>query len=83
VPDINVTFTNDYGESRHYGIWDLGRDPNSPPQIFDGYLDIHQSTNPLAVHSTDFGETRVMYQRSDGPQQVVDNLSDGSNVSME
>jgi hypothetical protein len=83
VPDITVTFTNKYGESRHYGIWDLGRDPNSPPQIFNGYLDTNQSTDPLAVHSSDFGEARVMYQRSDGPQQVVDSLSDEGNVSME
>ena len=83
MPDITVTFTNKYCESRRYGIWDLGRDPNSPPQIFDGYLDTNQSTDPLGVHSSDFGETRVMYQRSDGAQQVVDNLSDGGNVSME
>jgi hypothetical protein len=83
MPDINATFTNNYGDSRQYAIWDLGRDPNSPPVIFNDYLDANQSTNPLAVHSNDFGETRVMYQRSDGPQQVVDNISDGDNVSME
>jgi hypothetical protein len=83
MPDISVTFTNSYGDSRQYGIWDLGRDPNSPPVIFNDYLDSNQSTSPLPVHSNDFGETRVMYQRSDGPQQVVDNLSDGDNVPME
>ena len=83
MPDISVSFTNNYGDSRQYAIWDLGRDPNSPPVIFNDYLDSNQSTSPLPVHSNDFGETRVMYQRSDGPQQVVDNLSDGDSVSME
>jgi hypothetical protein len=83
MPDIHVTFTNGYGESRQYQIWDLGRDPNAPPQIYSGYLDTNQSTDPLAVHSNDFGESRVAYQRSDGPQQVVDSLSEGDNVRMD
>ena len=82
MPDIKVTFTNGYGDSRHYDVWDLGRDPNMPPVIFDGYLDVNQSTDPLAVHADDFGAAKIMYQRSDGPQQVVD-VSDGQNVSME
>jgi hypothetical protein len=61
----------------------MGRDPNMPPAIFDGYLDVDMSTNALAVHADDFGASKIMYQRSDGPQQVVEDLSDGGNVSME
>ena len=83
MPDIHVTFTNNYGESRLYQIWDLGRDPNAPPEIFNGYLDKDQSTDALAVHSNDFGETRILYQRSDGPQQVIDGFSEGDNIKME
>jgi hypothetical protein len=83
MPEISVTFTNNYGESRQYAIWDLGRDPNSPPVIFNDYLDVSQSTNPLAVHADEFGGSRVMYQRSDGLQQVEDSISDGQNVMME
>jgi hypothetical protein len=79
MSDINVTFTNNYGESRHYGIADLGRDPNSPPRVFDGYLDANQTTDPIVIHSSG----RIEYQRSDGPVQVVDNIHDGDNVKME
>jgi hypothetical protein len=83
MPDIHVTFTNGYGESRQYEIWDLERDPNAPPQIFNGYLDSDQTTEPLGVLSNDFGGSRVAYKRSDGPQQVVDSLSEGDNVRMD
>jgi len=83
MPDIHVTFTNGYGESRQYQIWDLERDPNVPPEIFSGYLDTDQTTEPLPIHSNDCGASRVAYQRSDGPHQVVDSLSEGDNVRMD
>jgi hypothetical protein len=79
MSDINVTFTNNYGESRHYAIADLGRDPNMPPRIFDGYLGASQTTDPIAVQA----DGKIEYQRSDGPVQVVDSLHDGDNVKME
>lgn len=76
--DISATFTNNYGESRRYMIVDMGRDQYNPPVIFDDYLDRDQTTDWLTLHD----EGRVMYQRSDGPQQVEDNIRDGDNVRM-
>ena len=43
MPDISATFTNKYGESRKWVIFDLGRDKTSPPVIFNDDLDIDQS----------------------------------------
>jgi hypothetical protein len=81
VPDISATFTNNYGESRHYTIWDIGRDPNQPPVIYDGDLDGNQATDLLALHGEgSYGRAR--YQRSDGAATTVD-VTDGSNIDMD
>jgi hypothetical protein len=81
MPDISATFRNDYGASRRFVIIDTGRDPNSPPVIFDGYLEPGQST-ALTLYS-DGWHGNVSYQRSDGAVNIVDNITDGSVVSME
>jgi hypothetical protein len=83
MPDISATFRNDYSESRHFVIVDTGRDPNSPPGIFDGYLEPGQSTESLTVYSADGTWGKVTYQRSDGAPTVVDNITDQAVVSME
>ena len=81
MADIWATFENGYGESRRYVIVDQGRDPNSPPVIFDGYLDPDAKTDWLALYA-DGSYGRVVYQRSDGGQQVVDSITNESNVRM-
>ncbi len=81
MSDINVTFTNNYGESRHFQIWDVGRDPNQPPEVFDGYLDENQTTDWIALHG-DGSYGRVMYKRSDGAATTLD-VTDGNNVDMD
>ena len=77
--EINVTFTNNTSDSRHWDIADLGIDPNYPKLIFSDYLDAGASTSALAVNDTG----TIEYKRSDGPTQVVDNLHDGDTVRME
>ena len=81
MPNIAATFRNDCGQSRRWMIVDLGRDPNSPPIIFNDFLDKDESTQELRVFSDDEIFGRIMYQRSDGPQQVVD-VSNGDLVRM-
>jgi hypothetical protein len=83
MADISATFRNDYSESRRFVIVDTGRDPNSPPVIFDGYLEPGQVTQSLALYSADGIYGKIQYQRSDGAVTVVDNITDGSVVSME
>jgi hypothetical protein len=83
MSDISATFKNNYSESRHWVIQDQGRDPNSPPTIFDGYLEPDQSTSTLALYSSDGVYGRAAYQRSDGAVTIADSITDGSEVSME
>ncbi len=81
MPDISASFKSDYSESRRWVIVDTGRDPNSPPTIFDGYLEPNQATNSLPVYSSDGTWGSVTYQRSDGsPTNTT--VADGSVVSM-
>ena len=79
---LQATFTNNYGQSRHWYIWDVGIDPGAPKLIFDGYLDNAQSTDPLTLYSDGFHAT-AQHQRSDGPLMTDSNISDRDNVSME
>jgi len=83
MAQISATFKNSYGDSRRWVIWDIGRDPNSPPVIFDGYLDPDQSTAALALYSADGVYGNATYQRSDGAATNVDTITDGSEVDME
>ena len=83
MSEINATFKSNYSESRRWVIVDTGRDPNSPPVIFDGYLDPNGLTSALPLYSADGIYGKVIYQRSDGPQQVVDSITDGSQISMD
>ncbi len=83
MADINASFCNNYGESRLFVIWDLKRDPNAPPEIFRGYLEPSQCTNVLSLYAGDDLWGQVAYQRSDGAQNVVDTITDGSTVSMD
>ncbi|HEY1656503.1 MAG TPA: hypothetical protein VGF86_15480 [Candidatus Tumulicola sp.] len=80
MPDISATFTNKYSESRKWVIVDTGRDPNSPPIVFNDYLEPDQSTAQLTLYSDGFGG-HAQYQRSDGAVTNVD-VSDGDNVAM-
>jgi hypothetical protein len=83
MASIRATFRNTYGESRRWVIWDTARDPNSPPIVFDGYLDADGTTNALEIYSADGVYGRVLCQRSDGAPTVEDNITDGSEVRME
>ena len=80
---IGATFRNDYGSSRQWVIWDVGRDPNSPPVIFNNYLEPGQSTDLLSLYSSDGVYAAALYQRSDGAPTNVDSITDNSQVSME
>jgi hypothetical protein len=83
MPEISATFKSTYSESRRWIIWDQGRDPNSPPTIFDGYLGSDDVTGSLTIYSADGTYGKIAYQRSDGPVEIVDDVTDGSQVSME
>jgi hypothetical protein len=80
MSDIKAKFTNKYGESRKYTIWDEGRDPSSPPVVFAGYLDAGNATDWLTLQGNgSYG--RVKYQRSDGSATTTD-VTDGNNYDM-
>ncbi len=83
MPDISASFSNGYGQSRRWVIVDTARDPNSPPVLFNDYLDVGQATPALGLHSSDGVYGQVTYQRSDGAPTVADSITDGSVVSME
>jgi len=83
VATISATFRNDYGESRKWVIVDTSRDPNSPPVIFNDYLDPGQSTPSLGLYSSDGTYGEVTYQRSDGAPTLSSSITDGSTVGME
>jgi hypothetical protein len=83
MASINAVFSNDYGESRRWVIVDSGRDPNSPPILFDDYLDPGQITQSLQLYSADGIYGQATYQRSDGAPTVADNVTNGATVSME
>ena len=83
MAQISATFKNSYGDSRRWVVWDVGRDPNSPPVIFDGYLDPDQSTAALNLYSSDGIYGHALYQRSDGAATNADSITDGSEVAME
>ncbi len=83
MANINATFCNNYSESRLYVIWDLKRDPNAPPELFRGYLEPNQCTDSLSLYTGDDVWATVAYQRSDGAQNIVDSITDGSTVPME
>jgi hypothetical protein len=80
---ISASFSNGYSSSRRFVIADTGIDPNSPLTIFDGYLDINQTTDPLALYSSDGIYGQAAYQRSDGAVTIVADITDGSTVAME
>ena len=82
MANITATFVNSYGDSRKWVIVDMARDPNSPPILFNDYLDPDQSTPGLTLYSSDGIYRSVQYQRSDGAPTMVDNVTDGSQVSM-
>jgi hypothetical protein len=81
MANITATFVNGYGDSRQWAIWDTGIDPNSPKLLFNDYLAPGDSTQQ-SLYSADgiYGSAR--YQRSDGAPQVVDSITDQSQVSM-
>jgi len=83
MPTITATFRSNYSESRKWVIVDAGRDPNAPPVIFDGYLEPDQTTAAISIYSADGVYGVVNYQRSDGPIQVVDDVTDGADVRMD
>jgi hypothetical protein len=78
MADISAAFRSRYSESRLWVIWDLGRDPNAPPEIFRGYLDPDADTGWLTLQ----GAGLVLYQRSDGSATRQDNIRDGDTVDM-
>ncbi len=82
MANISATFVNNYSDSRQWAIWDTGIDPNSPKLLFNDYLAAGASTQQ-SLYSADGIYGSAQYQRSDGPVQVVDNITDQSQVSME
>jgi hypothetical protein len=83
MAEVHVSFSNRFGESRFWNIWDTGRDPNVPKPIFADYLGAHESTDPLPLYAedgADYGNAR--YQRSDGQATNVE-VRDGAFVDME
>ena len=83
MASIKAIFKNEYSESRRWVILDIGRDPNSPPVIFDGYLDSGSETGPLEIYSSDSIYGKTQYQRSDGAPTIEDSITEGSVVRME
>jgi hypothetical protein len=83
MANIRAVFRNTYSESRRWVIVDTGRDPNSPPTIYDGYLDPDGTTDPLDIYSGDGIYGQVQYQRADGAPTVEANIVDGSEVRMQ
>jgi len=81
MPNITVTFTNAFGQSRLWVIRDLARDPNSPPVVFNDFLDAGGSTPALTLGSSDGLLGNAVYQRSDGAPQIV-TPSDQDEVQM-
>jgi hypothetical protein len=82
MPSINATFCNNYGESRAWVIKDYACDPNVPKIIYNDYLDAGACTDSQSLCSNDGSSGRISYQRSDGPEQMVD-VSNGDQVQME
>ncbi len=82
MAEIHVSFSNRFGESRLWTIWDVGRDPNVPPVVFSNYLGAHESTDPLPLYSDDGAYGKAWYQRSDGPVMHIE-VADGAFVDME
>lgn len=62
---------------------DRGRDPNAPSLIFDGCLAPNEATSKLGLYSSDGIYGQAAYQRSDGPVQIVDLITNGSQISMD
>lgn len=83
MSELSATFRSNYGESRHWTIWDEGRDPNAPPVIFDGYLAPNDVTAALPVYSSDGIYGQIKYQRSDGPLQAGVSVTDGAEIWMD
>jgi hypothetical protein len=81
MANVNATFCNNYGESRLWVIKDYACDPNVPPVIFSGYLGGGDCTDSLSLCSADELYGKISYQRSDGPEQMVD-VSNGDQVQM-
>ncbi len=83
MAQINATFKSSYSDSRAWVIKDYGIDPNSPRIIFNDYLGPGDVTAPLSLYSIDGVYGQASYQRSDGAEQMVDSITDGSEISME
>ena len=81
MANINATFCNNYSDSRLWVIKDYACDPNAPPFIFSGYLGAGDCTGSLSLCISDGIYGRISYQRSDGPEQMVD-VSNGDTVQM-
>jgi len=81
MANIMATFVSNYSDSRQWAIWDRGIDPNSPRPLFNDYLAPGESTQQT-LYSADGIYGFAQYQRSDGPLQLVDNITDGSQVSI-
>lgn len=82
MAEIHVSFSNRFGESRMWTIWDTGRDPNVPPVVFNDYLGAHESTDPIALYSEDGAYGKARYQRSDSAPTNIE-VADAANVDME
>jgi len=71
------------GDSRAWVIKDYGIDPNAPRVIFSDYLGPDDATAALGLYSSDGVYGKASYQRSDGAETMVDDITDGSEVRME
>ncbi|SAK83688.1 hypothetical protein AWB78_04143 [Caballeronia calidae] len=79
---LTASFVNGHGSSIRYQIVDTSRDPNSPPVLFDNYLEPDQSTGDLQLYSADGVYASVTYFRSDGYSEVKPDITDGSAVRL-
>jgi hypothetical protein len=79
---LNASFKNNTDASHYWNVVDSGIDPNVPKVVFQDYLDPGAATDWIALY-TDGSYAKVLYQRAGGPQQVVDDVTNNSVVSME
>jgi hypothetical protein len=82
MPEISAKFCNHFGESRKWKIEDVGRDPNAPLGVFEGYLEPDECAGPLTLYSADGQYGRARWGRSDGSMEE-DDVVDGAKVEMD
>lgn len=65
MAEIRARFCNGDTESRLWTIFDVGADPDHPPELFTGYLEPGGCTDPVVLYSADGMFGHVRWQSSD------------------